>query len=75
MASNLSGKNLVNINVILFVVVSREHITSQSFISRRLGNNKYSSKMAIVRRIHVDQIGENIWGGLPLFLTCSQVLS
>ncbi len=66
MASNISGQNLVNRNAILFAVVSREHGASQSFISRRLGNNKYSSEKAIVRRIHVDQTGENIWGALPL---------
>jgi hypothetical protein len=58
MASNISGQNLVNRNAILFAVVSREHRASQSFVSRRLGNNKYSSKKAIVRRIHLDQTGE-----------------
>jgi hypothetical protein len=52
MASNISGQNLVKRNAILFAVVSREHGASQSFISRRLGNNIYSSKKAIVRRIH-----------------------
>jgi hypothetical protein len=70
MASNISGQTLVNRDAILFAVVSREHRASQSFISRRLGDNKYSSKKAIVRRIHVDQTGENIWGGLPLFYYC-----
>jgi hypothetical protein len=70
MASTISGQNLLNRNAILFAVVSREHGASQSFICRRLGNNKYSSKKAIVRRIHVDQNGEDIWGGLPLFYYC-----
>ncbi len=59
---------------ILFAVVSREHGASQSFISRRLGNNKYSSKKAIVRRIHVDQTGENIWGWVATILLIKSVL-
>jgi len=63
MATNRSNENVVYQNALLSVVVSSKHKGSQSFMSKTIGVSRYSLKKAIVRRVHVDQIGENIWGG------------
>jgi hypothetical protein len=52
-------------NAIFSIVVSSTNGAFQNFISKALGATRYSLKKVIVRRVHVDEIGENIWGSLP----------
>ncbi len=63
--ANRSINNLVYITAILSAIVSTTNGTSTNFISKTLGVTRYSLRKVIVRRVHVDEINENIWGGLP----------
>jgi hypothetical protein len=47
----------------LYVIMFSKHRASQSFLSKTIYANMYSFKKAILRQVHVDQIGENIGGG------------
>jgi hypothetical protein len=57
--------NLPYRNVLLIAVVSHQSGPSQHYIYRTIGGSRYLLSKAITRKIHVDLIGDNIWGGLP----------
>jgi hypothetical protein len=65
LASNKSKENFPIKNVLLTIVVSNQIGPSPCFISKAIGGTKYLLGKVVFRRIHVDLIGENIWGGLP----------
>jgi hypothetical protein len=51
-------------NAILSTIVSSTNGTSYNFISKALRATRYSLKKAIVKRVHVDETGEDIWGDI-----------
>jgi hypothetical protein len=60
-----SKENLSFKNAFLTVVVSNNNGgPSQRFISKTIGGTKYLMGKVVMQKIHVDLIGENIWGGL-----------
>jgi hypothetical protein len=52
-------------NAILSTIVFSANGTSQNFIPKALGVTRYSLRKVRTRNVHVDEINENIWGGLP----------
>ncbi len=61
-----SKENLSFRNVIITIVVSNNiGGPSQRFISKTIGGTRYLMGKVVMQRIHVDLIGENIWGRLP----------
>jgi len=52
-------------NVFLTTMVSHQSGPSQHYIYWTIGGSRYLLSKAITRKIHVDLIGDNIWGGLP----------
>jgi len=63
MVTNRSNENAIYRNALLFAIVSSKHRASQKNLSKIIDVNKYSFRKAIVRQVHVVQIGENIGGG------------
>jgi hypothetical protein len=62
MTTNRSNDNALYQHALLSIVVSSKHKASQCFLSRTIGASKYSLRKSI-KCVHVDQTGENIWGG------------
>ncbi len=57
--------NLPYRNVLLIVVVSHQSEPFQHYISQTISGSRCLLSKAITQRIHVDFIGDNIWGRLP----------
>jgi hypothetical protein len=68
-------KNLPYRNVFLTTMVSHQSGPSQRYIYWTIGGCRYLLSKAITRKIHVDLIVDNIWGGLPhmeVLIKCHQ---
>jgi hypothetical protein len=52
-------------NALLTAIASNGVSPFRHFISRTIGGTKYLLGKVVMRRMHVDVIGDNTWGGLP----------
>jgi hypothetical protein len=57
--------NLPYRNVLLTAMVSHQSGPFQHYIFQTIGGSIYLLSKAITQKIHVDLIGDNIWGRLP----------
>jgi hypothetical protein len=65
LASIRQNLNLTFNNVLLSAMVSSNVTSNQRHIARSLGASRHYVKNVMVGWIHVDQIGENFFGGMP----------
>jgi len=54
-------------------MVSNTQNTSQIHIANAIGASKYMIRKALERHVHVDETGENLWGGLPRKHHCDMI--
>jgi hypothetical protein len=52
-------------NALSIVIASNGASHFQHFIFRTIGGTKYLLGKVVMKRMHVDVIGDNTWGGLP----------
>jgi hypothetical protein len=65
LTAHKSKENLPFKNALLTKIASNGAGPSQHFISRTIGGTRYLLGKVVMRRMHVDVTGDNIWGGLP----------
>jgi hypothetical protein len=64
------GQNYAYRNVLVEPMVSNAPNTSQNHITKIIGASRYMVIKAMLQCVHVDEIRENLWGGLPRKRCC-----
>jgi hypothetical protein len=54
-------------------MVSNAQNTSQIHIVNTIGASRYMIRKTLGRHVHVDEVGENLWGGLPWKCYCDMI--